>query len=82
MVKAAELGHTLGVTPDGVSQRIAALLERFGLPVSINCTHDQYAAAIGLDKKGAGNDITLILLEALGRAVPHKMPKAEVLALL
>lgn len=82
MVKAAELGYTLGVTPEGVSQRIAALLGCFGLPISIGCTHDQYAAAVGLDKKGAGSDISLILLEAMGRAIAHKMPKAEVLDLL
>ena len=82
MVKAAELGHTLGVTPAGISQRIAALLGCFGLPISLSCTHEQYAAAVGLDKKGAGNDISLILLESMGRAIPRKMPKAEVLDLL
>lgn len=82
MVKAAELGHTLGITPDGISQRIAVLLGCFGLPISIDCTHGQYAAAVGLDKKGAGDDISLILLESMGRAIPHKMPKAEVLDLL
>ncbi len=82
MVRAAALGQTLGVTPAGTSQRIAALLERFGLPTSLSCTHEQYAAAVGLDKKGTGGDISLILLESMGRAVPRKMSKAEVLALL
>ena len=82
MVKAAELGHTLGVTPDGAAQRIAALLERFSLPTAIPCAQDQYAAAVGLDKKGTGSDISLILLESIGRAIPRKMPKAEVLSLL
>ncbi len=82
MVRAAALGQTLGVTPAGTSQRIAALLARFGLPTSLSCTHEQYAAAVGLDKKGTGGDISLILLESMGRAVPRKMSKAEVLALL
>ncbi|MGN0967920.1 MAG: 3-dehydroquinate synthase, partial [Oscillospiraceae bacterium] len=82
MVKAAELGHTLGITPEGISQRIAVLLGCFGLPIAIDCTHDQYSAAVGLDKKGAGNDISLILLESMGHAIPLKMPKAEVLDLL
>ena len=41
-----------------------------------------YAAAIGLDKKGAGADITLILLDRMGHAVPHKLPKEELLRLL
>lgn len=82
MVKAAQLGAALGVTPDGTAERIAALLERFGLPTAIECSHGEYADAIGLDKKGAGADISLILLEAIGRAIPRKMPKAEVLNLL
>ena len=43
---------------------------------------DDYAAAIGLDKKSAGADITLILLDKIGRAVPHKMPRRDLLALL
>lgn len=82
MVKAARLGHSLGITPEGTAERISALLERFGLPCAIHCTHAQYAAAVGLDKKGAGENISLILLESTGKAVARKMPKAEVLNLL
>jgi len=37
---------------------------------------------VGLDKKGAGDKISLILLETIGSAVARKMPKAEVLNLL
>ena len=82
MVKAAELGLTLGVTPEGTGQRIAALLEHFALPTAIDATHEQYADAIGLDKKGTGDSISLILLETMGSAIARKMPKAEVLNLL
>ena len=82
MVKAARLGRALGITPDGTAERITALLDRFGLPTAIDCTHQQYADAIGLDKKGAGENISLILLESMGKAIARKMPKAEVLALL
>ena len=82
MVKAAELGLALGITPDGTAQRITALLKQFALPVSIDCTHEQYADAVGLDKKGSGDKISLILLETIGSAVARKMPKAEVLNLL
>ena len=42
-------------------------------------TAEDYAAAVGLDKKGAGEDISVILLERMGRAVPHRMPKAKLL---
>lgn len=79
MVRASKLGETLGITPAGTAERIAALLTPLGLPVDIPCTHAEYAAAIGLDKKGAGADISVILLEEMGRAIPHKMPKAALL---
>lgn len=79
MVKAAELGVAIGITPAGLPERIGVLLGCFGLPVSIPCTHADYAAAIGLDKKGAGDSISVILLEEAGRAVAHPMPKAKLL---
>ena len=79
MVKAAELGVTLGVTPAGLPERIGVLLGCFGLPVAIPCAHEDYAAAVGLDKKGAGDSISVILLEEGGRAVAHPMPKAKLL---
>lgn len=82
MCRAAELGVTLGVTPEDVPGRVRALTGAFGLPTNIPCTPEDYAAAIGLDKKGAGADITLILLSALGRAALHKLPKSELLRLL
>lgn len=79
MVKAAELGVTMGITPAGLPERIGVLLGCFGLPVSIPCTRADYAAAIGLDKKGAGDSISVILLEEAGRAAAHPMPKAKLL---
>lgn len=79
MVKAAELGVAMGITPAGLPERVGVLLGCFGLPVSIPCTHADYAAAIGLDKKGAGDSISVILLEEAGRAVAHPMPKAKLL---
>lgn len=82
MVKAAELGTALGVTQPGTAERIGVLLGCFGLPVAIECTGADYAAAVGLDKKGAGADISVILLRAVGEAVPVPMKKAELLRLL
>ncbi len=82
MIKAACLGHDLGITPTDVEVRIAALLNCFSLPTSISCTAEQYANAVGLDKKGAGENISLILLESIGHALAHKMAKTEVLKLL
>ena len=79
MVRAAGLGEKLGVTPAGTAETIVRVLTPLGLPVEIPCTAEEYTAAIGLDKKGAGADISVILLEELGRAVPHRMPKEALL---
>ena len=82
MCLAARLGAALGVTPAGVPERVVALVSAFGLPTRIPCTQADYAAAVGLDKKGTGEQITLVLLEDLGRAVLHRMSKRELLGLL
>ena len=50
MCAAAELGVQMGLTPEGVPGRIAALCERFALPTSIPCSAEDYCSAIGLDK--------------------------------
>ena len=82
MCAAARLGAELGVTPPEVSGRVADAVASLGLPTSISCTPEEYAAAIGLDKKGAGGDINLILLDQIGHASPHKMSKTDLLELL
>lgn len=82
MCLAARLGAALGVTPAGVPERVEALVSAFGLPTRIPCTQADYAAAVGLDKKGTGEQITLVLLEDLGRAVLYRMSKRELLGLL
>ena len=82
MCLAARLGAALGVTPAGVPERVEALVSAFGLPTRLPCTQADYAAAVGLDKKGTGEQITLVLLEDLGRAVLHRMSKRELLGLL
>lgn len=82
MCKAAELGVTLGVTPPDVPKRIGGLVSAFGLRTHITCSQEDYAEAIGLDKKGAGAEITLILLSELGSAVRHKLRKSVLLDML
>ena len=79
MCAAARLGVRLGVTPAELPERLEEALSALGLPTAIPCTAEDYAAAVGLDKKGAGEDISVILLERMGRAVPHRMPKAQLL---
>ena len=82
MVCAAKIGVSLGITPVGLPERIAALVERFGLPAEIPCSATCYEAAVGLDKKGAGENITLILPDQPGHVVPYEMKKSDLFALL
>lgn len=82
MCTAAKLGVSLGVTPPELPDRLEDALASLGLPTLLYCTAQEYAAAIGLDKKGVGEDITLILLDRIGHAVPYKMPKAQLADLL
>ena len=79
MCAAARLGAELGVTPPDVSGRVTDAVASLGLPTHISCTPDDYAAAVGLDKKGAGAGISLILLDKIGHAIPYKMPKTALL---
>ena len=79
MVRAAELGAALGIGPAELPGRIAALVTAFGLPAEIPCTPAQYGAAVGLDKKGAGENITLVLPEAPGRVRFCTMKKSALL---
>lgn len=82
MCLAAKLGVRLGVTPPDLPERIAALVRAFGLPDRIDCSPEDYAAAVGLDKKGGGDEITLILLSEPAKAVFYKMKKSGVSRLL
>lgn len=79
MVTAMELGAGLGVTPSEELPALTGLLTAFDLPLSIPCDGETLTHAVGLDKKGQGEDITLILLERMGKAIPYKMPKEDVL---
>ena len=82
MCRAAELGVHLGVTAEDLPRRISRLVRAFSLPDAIACGMDEYAAAIGLDKKGSGGGITVILPVQPGKALPYKLEKAELLRIL
>ena len=84
MCVAAQLGLALGTggTEDDL-QALTKLLQAFDLPVHIPCSDTDWpvmAETIGLDKKGAGDSISLILLEEMGKAKAVKLKKTEVLS--
>jgi 3-dehydroquinate synthase len=71
MVTAARLSENRKLCPSGVADRLASLLERFGLPVRIpdSAAVEGLAKALVLDKKAIESGLRLILLTGLGRAV-------------
>lgn len=82
MCAAARLGVKLGITPAKTEGRIRTAVKLYDLPTVIACAGQDYSNAIGLDKKGEGTAITLILLEQLGQVRPVKLEKAELLKLI
>jgi 3-dehydroquinate synthase len=73
MVQAAELSHAIGICDLECSDRIRALLRRFGLPVSLppDVDPDAVVEAIALDKKALSTGLRFILLDGLGHSRIH-----------
>ena len=82
MCLVAKLGEQLGLTEPGTEQAIETLAAAYGLPTRIPCSREDYSSAIGLDKKGSGDQITVIFLNKLGETLPKKLDKKELLNLL
>lgn len=86
MCVAVQLGFGLGVmdSDEGI-QDLMDLLSAFGLPIHIAIDGEGVDAwnlvveTIGLDKKGAGDDLTMIFLKRMGQALPVKMKRDKVL---
>ena len=70
MVVAARLSENRGLCESGATDRLAALLERFALPVRIprDIRIEGLSAALQLDKKALASGLRLILLSSLGQA--------------
>jgi 3-dehydroquinate synthase len=70
MVLAARLSAALGRAPPADALRLAALLDRLGLPISLPTGLDANAllARMRLDKKAVSGQLRLILWRGIGRA--------------
>ncbi len=69
MVMAAELSRRLGSISAGDVRRVAALLERAGLPVRVSgITAPRFMELMSADKKAAAGHIRFVLLDRLGSA--------------
>lgn len=79
MARAAE---TLGWTEEPLAVRIAACLERNGLPTGTDYTAEALAQAALSDKKRAGDTITVVVPRRIGECELKKLPVSELLGLI
>lgn len=77
MVKAAAVGTQLGITPAAAAEEIAAVVKSFGLPTEIPVSPEDVQAALAVDKKSDGEDISFVALRSIGDAVVRRMKKGE-----
>ena len=82
MVLLSQAGEKAGLTQPGTADRIATLLEKYGLPTKTTDTPAELAAAASLDKKTDGDNLHLILLQSIGEACIHTIPAADLLGFL
>jgi len=69
MVLAASLSVQLGMIPGTELERLKELLHKYGLPLSYEGSCREVFEVMKRDKKRGGDSISLILLEAIGKAV-------------
>ena len=77
MVLMARAGEKNGVTEPGTDDRIAALCEKYHLPVTDKSTFAQMAEAAKGDKKTTGGSINLVLLKKIGESIILNLPLDE-----
>ena len=69
MVEITRSCERRGITPQGTAERLAACCARYGLPATTEYPLDALSVHCAGDKKRAGDLLTLITLEQMGKAV-------------
>ena len=77
MVKIAQAGEAAGITEPGTAKRIAALLQRYSLPIDDPADLEDLLDATASDKKSAGSQIRPVLLRRIGESFFTPMPREE-----
>ena len=66
-----------GITEKGTSQRIEALLKKYGLPTDSERQLSEIIAAARGDKKSTGKSINFVFLRSIGECFTQKLPINE-----
>lgn len=77
MVLAAKVSEKLGMISKQDADSISETLNLYGLPVAPEMDVAHLFSAMKQDKKREGNEIHLVLLEAIGKAVTRKVSYVE-----
>ena len=75
----ARSAEALGWTAEPIARRIASALSALGLPTGMDYSPEALAEAALSDKKRAGDDITIVVPEKIGRCALKKLPVTELL---
>ena len=81
MVAASEIGRSMGTCSQETADRIATLIERFGLPISADVDGERVMQLIQSDKKKSDGTLRWVLpLEAGGVELRADVPESAVLS--
>ena len=78
----ARASERLGWAEPGVSARIAACLEKNGLPTGTDYPAEALAKAALADKKRSGDSITIVVPKAIGDCELKRIPVTELLPII
>lgn len=79
MILISKAGENAGLTEEGTTDKIADLCLKYGLPTHDDATFADMAEAAKGDKKTAGGEINLVLLDKIGSSFVKKIKIDELL---
>ncbi|MGU7860245.1 3-dehydroquinate synthase [Streptococcus suis] len=83
MVQISRAAEKKELMPAGMTEKIIAMCEKFGLPTTHQPWNvDELYAALTHDKKARGKTIKLVIVPQLGQAAIHQIPMEEMLEFL
>ena len=65
--------EAMGITEQGTAARLAALLQKYSLPLTADAPRQELLQVMGRDKKKQGSTITLVILEKIGSGKLQKI---------
>jgi 3-dehydroquinate synthase len=79
MAAIARAGERFGLTERGTAERVAALLQKYGLPHDIGgCDRGEILRGVAMDKKNVGKALHLVMISKPGEAFLHRVDPKEI----